>query len=106
MKFRHGFFIAALCATGLSPAMAQDTQPTHQTQIEAQSGPVTVLWGQPATLPNAADYSVKISDLDRDGDGRISRSEVPPSHALASEFKLVDRNHDGYITADELANWH
>ncbi len=74
-------------------------------QLQEQSGPVTVRWGQPATLPNAADYRVTIGDLDRNQDGVLTRDEVPESHALASEFKLVDRNHDGRITAEELAAW-
>ncbi len=74
-------------------------------QLQQQSGPVTVRWGQPEALPNAADYRVGIADLDRNRDGVLTRDEVPENHALASEFKLVDRNHDGRITAEELAAW-
>lgn len=77
----------------------------QSTMIQAQGAPVTVNWGQPATLPNASDYQVTIGDLDRNGDNAISRSEVPATHALSAEFKLVDRNHDGRITAQELASW-
>jgi len=73
--------------------------------LQESSGPVTVTWGQPRTLPNAADYQTKIVDLDRNGDGVLTRAEVPPEHALSSEFKLVDRNHDGRITGAELQNW-
>ncbi|KRG71460.1 hypothetical protein [Pseudoxanthomonas dokdonensis] len=83
-----------------------DAQHRQSTQLQGENGPVTVRWGQSATLPNAADYRVSVSDLDNNGDGVISTSEVPPGHALASEFKLVDVNHDGRITAAELANWH
>ena len=43
--------------------------------------------------------------LDKNGDGRLSRREIPSTHALSYEFHLVDRNHNGYITAKELANW-
>lgn len=77
----------------------------HSVTLQEPSGPVTVTWGQPRTLPNAADYQVKIADLDRNGDGVLTRAEVPPDHALSSEFKLVDRNRDGKITATELQNW-
>ena len=73
--------------------------------LQESSGPVTVTWGQPRTLANAADYQTKVVDLDRNGDGVLTRAEVPPAHALNSEFKLVDRNHDGRITAVELQNW-
>lgn len=91
---------------------AQSTMPAaapsgsnHSVTLQEPSGPVTVTWGQPGTLPNAADYQVKIADLDRNGDGVLTRAEVPPDHALSSEFKLVDRNRDGRITATELQNW-
>ncbi|WP_368562742.1 hypothetical protein [Pseudoxanthomonas sp. UTMC 1351] len=87
---------------------ASSTAPsgTHRSvTLQEPSGPVTVTWGQSQTLPNAADYQTKVPDLDRNGDGVLSRAEVPPDHALSSEFKLVDRNHDGKITAAELQNW-
>lgn len=91
---------------------AQSTMPAttpsgsnHSVTLQEPSGPVTVTWGQPRTLPNAADYQVKIADLDRNGDGVLTRAEVSPDHALSSEFKLVDRNRDGRITATELQNW-
>lgn len=110
----------ALLAAGLLAGAAQaqvqtvnteplsdiDARNRQSVQLQDQNGPVTVRWGQPATLPNVADYRISVSDLDSDGDGVISASEVPPSHALSSEFKLVDVNHDGRITAAELANWH
>ena len=83
-----------------------DAGSRQSVQLQDQNGTVTVRWGQPATLPNAADYRVSVSDLDSNGDGVINAAEVPPSHALASEFRLVDVNHDGRITAAELANWH
>lgn len=96
-----------LSAALATPAFAQSdaTIVPHSLQFEAASGPVTVRWGQPVELPNAADYAVRIEDLDRNGDGVLSRGEIPSGHALNSEFILVDSNHDGRITADELANW-
>ena len=90
-----------------SSEVSQTKMPTQaqSTMIQAQGTPVTVNWGQPTALPNASDYQITIGDLDRNGDNAISRSEVPTTHALNAEFKLVDRNHDGRITAQELANW-
>ena len=67
--------------------------------------PVTVNWGQPSIVPNVADYQVTVADLDRNADKVITRSEVPATHPLSSEFKLVDRNRDGRITEQELAYW-
>lgn len=95
--------LTALAGAGFAQAEAKSNGGT--TTIVAPTGPVTVNWGQAATVPNAAEYEVQIADLDRDGDGRISRGEAEPNGALSSEFKLVDRNRDGFVTATELANW-
>jgi len=100
------FHLLSFALIALSPAVfAQTANTSESTQIQASTGPVTVTSSQSATLPNANDYAVQISDLDKNGDGRLSRREIPASHALTFEFRLVDRNHDGYITASELANW-
>jgi hypothetical protein len=88
-----------------TPRSAAPSTSARSVTLQESSGPVTVTWGQSSTLPNAADYQVKVSDLDRNGDGVLTRAEVPPDHALSSEFKLVDRNHDGKITPTELQNW-
>jgi hypothetical protein len=91
-----------------SPAGTSSVAPStgeRSVTLQEASGPVTVTWGQPRALPNAADYQVKVADLDRSGDGVLTRAEIPPDHALSSEFKLVDRNHDGKITPTELQNW-
>jgi len=92
----------ALCLTATA-ALAQ-TRTGAQVQFEGPNGPVTVVSVQPP-LPNADHYRIGIEALDNDGDGYIQRSEVPESHALASEFKLVDLDRDGKVSADELANW-
>jgi hypothetical protein len=73
--------------------------------MQTPQGPVTVNWGQENTLTNASDYKVTVEQLDKNGDGVITRDEVPENHALSSEFRLVDKNHDGKITAEELSHW-
>jgi hypothetical protein len=98
-----------LLAAGMAlPAAAQQgILVPHVTRLQAQTGPVTVYWGQPSTLVKAPEHHVRVADLDRNGDGRISRQELPRNHALSYEFHLVDHNYDGYITDAELAasNW-
>ena len=89
------------CLLLLSGSVAAE----NTVRIEAASGPVYVNWGQPDELPNARDYRVQVEDFDANGDGRLSHSELPPGHALHAEWKLVDRNRDGAITAAELAAW-
>jgi hypothetical protein len=94
---------AVVLGLSASAALAQSrTGPA--VQFEGPTGPVTVTSVQPP-LPNADHYRIRVADLDHDGDGFIQRAEVPESHALASEFRLVDSNRDGKISADELANW-
>ncbi len=44
-------------------------------------------------------YHPVLAALDADHDGEISAWEI--DHAAAS-LKKLDRNHDGYLTADEL----
>ena len=99
-----------LCCTllALTPtAFAQAANTAESVQIQAATGQVTVKSSQPTSLAKASDYNVKIADLDTNDDGRLSRREIPASHALSFEFHLVDRNHNGYITSAELnaANW-
>lgn len=74
--------------------------------METPQGPVTVNWGQPNKLPNAADYHVTVAELDKNGDGVLTKDEIPQDQALYSEFRLVDKNHDGKITPEELSQWH
>lgn len=96
--------LACLVLLAITPALAQNVESGPKASFEAQTGPVTVVSVQPP-LPNADDYAVKVADLDANADGRLSRAEVPDDHALHFEWKLVDRNRDGYVTDDELANW-
>ena len=86
-------------------AQAAASSQAQSTVLQGHEVPVTVNWGQPSTVPNVADYQVTVADLDKNGDKMITRSEVPATHALSSEFKLVDRNRDGRITEQELAGW-
>jgi hypothetical protein len=94
-------FLGAALAS--SAAFAQVT-PTSQVQFEATTGPVTVQSVQPP-IPNMDDYQATVAQLDRNGDGVVTRAEVPADHALASEFRLVDTDRNGRITDAELANW-
>lgn len=92
-----------LCCLALlaAPAMAQESE---SVQIQAERGPVTVVSHQ-GPLPNADEYQVKVADLDANGDGRLSKSEVPKDHALWFEWHLVDTNRDGVVTDAELSAW-
>jgi hypothetical protein len=99
-KFLLAGLLAAATCTG---ALAQST-PTSETQLEAATGPVTVKSVQPP-ISNASDYQVKVADIDANGDGVVSKREVPTNHALYFEFRLVDTDRNGRVTDEELANW-
>jgi Ca2+-binding EF-hand superfamily protein len=95
-----------------APAMAQvattelrDRQSGGTQLIDAAQGPVNLTWGQNRQLANAADYKTTIAELDQNGDGVLTLAEIPEAHALHSEFRLVDADHDGKVTAEELGNW-
>ena len=95
------FLFAALLVSGA--AMAQNLTGAR-VDLEAVRGPVTVVSVQPP-LANADDYRATVAQLDGNGDGVVVRSEVPATHALASEFRLVDTDRNGRITQAELSNW-
>ncbi len=113
MKAWHLVFSLLLATQAQAQVQQIHTEPlsgiadseVRSVRLEEQSGPVVVRWGQSETLPNASDYRVRIADLDANGDGFLTLDEVPETHALHSEFRLVDGNRDGRISAEELANW-
>ena len=106
--------LAALLAT--APAFAQDGNlvvlriadppATNAMVLEATTGPLNVTWGQPAALFKAGEYRVHVADFDANGDGVLTRSEVPGNHALQYEFHIVDDDGNGRVTDAELQADH
>ncbi|MCV2884017.1 hypothetical protein OE749_04855 [Aestuariibacter sp. AA17] len=45
---------------------------------------------------------VKLTVLDTDKDGKISKQEAADDPTLSSMFAELDKNEDGYLTKDEL----
>lgn len=88
------------------PAWTQDSTLPHAKQVQTAAGPVTVRWGQPAQSPSIEKYRAQIAALDKSGDGKLSFDELPAGNDLKGKFKLVDQNHDGGLSAEELANWY
>ena len=88
------------------PAWTQESTLPHAKQVQTAAGPVTVRWGQPAQSPSIEKYRAQIVALDKNGDGRLSRDELPIGDELKEKFKLIDQNHDGGLSAEELANWY
>lgn len=89
-----------------APAWTQDSTLPHTKQVQTATGPVTVRWGQPSQSPSIEKYRAQIATLDKSGDGKLSFDELPAGNDLKGKFKLVDQNHDGGLSAEELANWY
>lgn len=96
--------LAGLLAAAACTGTLAQSAPTDAVQLEAPTGPVTVNSVQPP-LAKASEYQVKVADIDANGDGVVSKREVPTNHALYFEFRLVDTDHNGRVTDQELANW-
>lgn len=78
-------------------ACAQKTTPTtndNQRQAPRQNQGTRPGGGAPPSFSNL------ISQMDEDGDGKLSKSEV--TGPLANGFDKVDQNGDGYITEAEF----
>lgn len=88
------------------PAWTQESALPNAKELQTPAGPVTVRWGQPAQSPSIEKYRAQIAALDKNGDGRLGRDELPAGNELQGKFKLVDQNHDGGLSAEELANWY
>ncbi|MGH8026780.1 MAG: hypothetical protein ACREO0_08630, partial [Pseudoxanthomonas sp.] len=68
-------------------AWAQQSALPNASQLQTPTGPVTVRWGQPAQL-DLSKYRAQIAALDKNGDGVLSRDELPAGHELEGKFKL------------------
>ncbi len=94
-----------LISLGLFAAFASSAALAQQeVTLPLPEASVTVKSVQPP-IGNASDYRVKVADIDANGDGVVTKSEVPADHALSFEFRLVDTDRNGRITDEELANW-
>jgi hypothetical protein len=100
MNMSKPLFLALALASPLAQGITNNVK-----QMETTAGPLTVTWGQPE-LAKANEYHVRFADLDRNRDGKVTRDEIPAGHALEFEFKVVDTNHNGSLSEQELASWH
>ena len=71
----------------------------------APGAPVTVREQQPDSI--SSNYKVDFGAVDKNGDGNVSHSEVRASGNadLAREFHVVDANHNGRLTKEEMKGW-
>ena len=105
-KLISALTLALPIALTTGPAWAQESTQPRSKELQTAAGPVTVRWGQPAQSASIGKYRAQIAALDKNGDGRLGRDELPAGNELQGKFKLVDQNHDGGLSAEELANWY
>jgi hypothetical protein len=92
MRGVHVVRVAAILMANVVPAAAQaQTRPALQFNV----GSVTV-----SSATNRLDTINRLLSLDRDGDGRISRDELPERMALI--FDRGDRDRDDALTPQEV----
>ncbi len=101
---RNPCVIAMAAVLGIGTAGAQEAALPRTTLLQTAQGPVTVRWGQP-TQPDLSPFQSRIAGMDKDGDGMLGPQEAAADAALGRQFKLIDQDHDGKISARELANW-
>jgi Ca2+-binding EF-hand superfamily protein len=67
--------------------------------------PVTVREHAPDSI--SSNYHVDFAALDKNGNGSLSRAEVRASGNadLEREFRVVDANHDGRLSKEEMKSW-
>ena len=90
---------------GNAPAALRELDTNHEGKVTAKECGLHI---DPDSVPSAMlaqlrqrfmSYHPVLAALDADHDGEISAWEI--DHAAAS-LKKLDRNHDGYLTSDEL----
>lgn len=71
----------------------------------APGAPVTVREVPPDSV--SSNYRVDFGAVDRNGDGNVSRGEVRASGNadLDREFHVVDANHNGRLSKEEMKGW-
>ncbi len=107
--------MAASLALVAPMAMAQTTQAQAAGQVnaahdhaaaqtQAESNPPAQT-PTPPSAPPAPTEEVKWSELDVDGNGNLSLTEVEAQPGLVKVFTQVDANADGELTQDEYKAW-
>lgn len=97
MKYQNIVKIGVLSlvlAVGVSCSSTSNQGQSGQRPQQSQGGQ-----GGQQGQPSVSDL---ISEMDSNGDGKLSESEV--QGPLKSDFSTIDTNDDGYLSEDELEN--
>ena len=98
--------VAALLHIGVAvaqtPTPAPTTPPTHPAMPGEQQP--TPSPSTPPTHPavEGRDQGATFETLDKDGDGRISKTEAQADMKVSQQFSRYDKNGNGFIEKDEV----
>jgi len=90
--------LIALASAFAAPAFAQSAEPTQDPQ---EATPTAAQPAAPQQATDAASKALRWSDLDKNKDGKLSKSEAEPVQSLSAVFDQADANADGALTGDE-----
>lgn len=98
--------VAALAALSAEPAAAQstpqDSAPSSASTAQQPAPPRSAAAGGSALVRDEATTNRLFNELDRNGDGYLSPDELKSDHALNNNWIAVDRNRDGRISRSEF----
>ena len=98
--------VAAFAALSAEPAAAQSAPPAgapSSASTEKQPAPArSAAAGGSALVRDEATTNRLFNELDRNGDGYLSPDELKSDHALNNNWIAVDRNRDGRISRSEF----
>jgi hypothetical protein len=58
------------------------------------------------TSPSKPTRATEFRKLDRNGDGKVSAEEARVNADLKASFEALDTNHDGFLSSDEYGIWN
>jgi hypothetical protein len=114
-------FSALILGTAFAAQAGQARQGASPCKAAQDAGrarvPATKLVARPAATPmtpatlsattpgqrRLGSAQAAFNRADLNGDGKLSRSETRPFPVITQRFKLIDTNHDSFLTFEELA---
>jgi len=86
------------------PSARQDQRRQQSSDMQGQNRRQGQTQNQNRTQAQSGDQGLQFSNLDRNGDGAVTRTEFVSRVRQAGQFDRIDRNGDGQVSSQELGN--